>query len=152
MDELITELSNLLKKGTRCIAGSKEEDLKYKSSVNSWSRIEILGHLIDSGIYNLQRFSEVQFEDRPYKIRKYNQNELVKTNDYQNADPLELLSFWLSVNERIIQLLKSQNEITLRYVIELHTGELSDLKFLIQEYIKHLDSHLEKIIHPEEAL
>jgi|TARA_R110000737_G_scaffold264685_1_gene272514 hypothetical protein len=59
-----------------------------------WSKKEILGHLIDSGINNLQRFTEIQFSDRPYVIRKYNQNELVIVNDYQNAEIKEILDFW----------------------------------------------------------
>ncbi|WP_438712726.1 hypothetical protein ACSTS3_10990 [Aquimarina muelleri] len=53
MDNLIAEFSDLLKKGARSVASSKEEDLKHKTSLKSWSKMEILGHLIDSGIYNL---------------------------------------------------------------------------------------------------
>ncbi|WP_438712724.1 hypothetical protein ACSTS3_10985 [Aquimarina muelleri] len=72
---------------------------------------------------------------------------MVKINDYQNADPLELLSFWLSVNERIMQILKLQNETTLNYQVELETKKISDLRFLIQDYISHLDHHLKQIIY-----
>lgn len=151
IDSLIAEFSDLLKKGARFVAGSKEEDLKHRASLKSWSKMEILGHLIDSGIYNLQRFSEIQFESKPYKIKSYNQDELVKINDYQNADPLELLSFWLSVNERIVQLLKMQNKTTLNYQVELETKEISDLRFLIQDYIAHLDHHLTQITHQKES-
>lgn len=151
MDDLIAEFSGLLKKGTRYIASRKEEELKYKTSLNSWSKIEILGHLIDSGRYNLQRFTEIQFESKPYKVKSYNQEELVKINDYQNADPLELLSFWLSVNERIIQLLKMQNDVTLSYQVELETNQIFNLKFLIQDYIAHLDHHLKQITDPKAA-
>jgi ribosome biogenesis SPOUT family RNA methylase Rps3 len=36
-----------------------------------WSKKQILGHLVDSGINNLQRFTEIQFEEKPeIKTRK----------------------------------------------------------------------------------
>ena len=76
-------------------------DFDLKISNDKWSKKEILGHLIDSGINNLQRFTEIQFENKPYKIRKYNQDELVKANEYQNSETEEIADFWLSINNRI---------------------------------------------------
>lgn len=146
MKEVIEKFSDLLKKGTQCIAKTTEEDLSLKIAIDKWSKKEILGHLIDSGIHNLQRFSEIQFEDKPYKIRKYNQNELVKSNRYNEADSLELLSFWLSINERITQIISVQNKETLGYQIELGNGEISDLEFLIKDYVDHLEHHLKQIM------
>ena len=54
----------------------------HKRASEKWSQKEMLGHLIDSGINNLQRFTEVQFETKSYRIRDYNQNELPKANNY----------------------------------------------------------------------
>ncbi|WP_103070252.1 DinB family protein [Aquimarina sediminis] len=147
MEDLIANFTDLLKKGARFVASSTEEDLKFKPSSEVWSKKEIIGHLIDSGIANLQRFTEIQFENRPYKIRGYNQNELVKSNSYNEADPLELLGLWLSINERIIQVVKVQNESTLSYQIELGNGEISDFKFLIKDYVVHLEHHLNQIMN-----
>ena len=146
MKEVIEKFSDLLRKGAQCIAKTTEEDLSLKTEIDKWSKKEILGHLIDSGIHNLQRFSEIQFEDKPYKIRKYNQNELVKSNRYNEADSLELLSFWLSINERITQIISVQNKNTLGYQIELGNGEISDLNFLIKDYVDHLEHHLKQIM------
>ncbi|WP_062060810.1 DinB family protein [Aquimarina longa] len=147
MKEIAVKLTDLLKKGTRFVANNTEEDLRFKASTDIWSKKETLGHLIDSGIYNLQRFSEIQFENKPYKIRKYSQNELVKINRYNDADSMELLSFWLSINERITQLIKVLDTDTLSYQIELDNGELSDLNFLIKDYVDHLEYHLKQIIN-----
>ncbi len=65
-------------------------DFENKIADMKWSKKEILGHLIDSGINNLQRFTEIQFLEKPYKIRPYNQDELVKANNYQNKNSQEL--------------------------------------------------------------
>ena len=50
-----------------------------------------MGHLVDSGINNLQRFVEIQYAAKPYPIRKYEQDALVEANLYQNSDINEIL-------------------------------------------------------------
>ena len=124
----------------------RELEISKKIAVDKWSKKETLGHLIDSGINNLQRFTEIQFESKPYKIRKYNQNELVKVNDYQNAEIKELLNFWISINNRILNLIKLQTEKTLNYKIELDENNISDLRFLMTDYVNHIEHHLNQII------
>ncbi|MEM7551027.1 MAG: hypothetical protein AAF363_15185 [Bacteroidota bacterium] len=69
-----------------------------------------MAYLIDSAINNLQRFTEIQFQNKPYKISKYNQDELVKAYDYQNAETEEILKCWLALNKRIKILIKQQTE------------------------------------------
>ena len=60
------------------------EDLLRRPAPDKWSKQEILGHLIDSAINNLKRFTEIQFLPQPYSVISYRQNELVTVNDYQN--------------------------------------------------------------------
>ena len=142
---IVAKFSQLLKDGTKYIANAVEENLKHKTSKKSWSKQEMLGHLIDSGIHNLQRFLEVQFTDETYKVRPYNQDELVKVNQYNDADPMELLSFWLSINERILQVIVRQKEETFKRQIELPDGKTSDVMFLFADYVAHLESHINQI-------
>lgn len=146
MRETINKLEGLIKKGLEHIPQSSEFEWTQKLSPEKWSKKEILGHLIDSGINNLQRFTEIQTANKPYKIRSYKQNELVKANDYQHADLKEITDFWLAVNNRICYLIHQQTEETLNYKIEIGDGEISDLRFLIQDYVDHLEHHLNQII------
>lgn len=145
MTETIHRLEHLLESGSEYISNSAESELNKKSSPEKWSKKEILGHLIDSGINNLQRFTEIQFENKPYRIRKYNQNELVTANNYKNAETKEVLAFWLSVNNRILNVIKQQTEKTLNYKIDLNNGTLTDLRFLITDYVDHMEHHLNQI-------
>lgn len=146
MNETTNKLKQLLKKGLEYISESSEVEMSKKESENKWSKKEILGHLIDSGINNLQRFTEIQFEKKPYQIRNYNQKELIKANDYQNSDTKEIVEFWSSINHRILRLIQKQTERTLSYKIELEKGDFSDLRFLIQDYVAHLEHHLKQIL------
>ncbi|MFY0605650.1 MAG: DinB family protein [Cyclobacteriaceae bacterium] len=149
MTETNKSLEVLLDKGHHYITQASETELSYKPKVEKWSKKEILGHLIDSGINNLQRFTELQFSSRPYIIRQYDQVGLVKANDYQNADTSEILAFWLSLNRRIASLIKSQTEQTLDYEIQLPNGDLADLRFLITDYVAHMEHHLNQIMSQE---
>ncbi len=145
MTETIHRLEHLLESGSDYISNSAESELNKKPSPEKWSKKEILGHLIDSGINNLQRFTEIQFENKPYSIRKYDQNELVIANNYKNAETKEVLAFWLSVNNRILNVIKQQTEKTLNYKIDLNNGTLTDLRFLITDYVDHMEHHLNQI-------
>lgn len=145
-DKIIQHLQTLLKKGFESINQISEATLSAKSSLHQWSKKEILGHLIDSGINNLQRFTEIQFDVQPYIIRKYNQNELVKVNHYQTSDSQEILHFWLAVNQRILFVMQQQTETSLNYKVVLPDGKMVDLYFLMEDYVLHLEHHLNQII------
>ncbi|WP_298343911.1 DinB family protein [uncultured Algibacter sp.] len=145
MKVLEHKLQQLLQKGCMCILEYSDSELLFKASPDKWSKKEILGHLIDSGINNLQRFTEIQFKEKPYSFESYSQNELVKANGYQNASIKELLDFWKSINNRILYLFSIQNEETLSFKIILDTGDSFDLRFLMEDYVSHLEYHLNQI-------
>ncbi|GGZ90980.1 DinB family protein [Algibacter mikhailovii] len=120
--------------------------MSFKPSSDKWSKKEILGHLIDSAINNLQRFTTIQFVTKPFKIDSYGQYDLVVSNDYQNSNTSELLEFWKAINVRIMHVISLQNENTLNYKIVLTNGASSDLKFLMLDYVDHLEHHLNQIL------
>lgn len=142
---MINDLEKELVLGTKYISKLTEEEMTLKKSSEKWSKKEILGHLIDSAINNLQRFTEIQFTEKPYIVRKYNQVELVKANDYQNSETQELLNFWLSINKRIKKVIEKQTEETLKYKVQINDETIVDLKLLIKDYIDHLVHHLQQI-------
>lgn len=120
-------------------------DFELKISNDKWSKKEILGHLIDSALCNIQRFTEIQFVEKPYYIKSYNQNELVLANNYQNKDNQELLNLWLQLNNHMLFIIKNQIEETLKYELILPNGEMRNLSFLIEDYLEHLCHHLHQI-------
>ena len=146
MKETTNRLEQLLNKGLEYVAQSSEIEMSRRHSEGKWSKKEILGHLVDSGINNLQRFTEIQFENKPYQIRKYKQDELVRANDYQNSDTSNIAELWSSINDQILSLIKIQTEETLNYKIEIEKEVFSDLRFLVKDYVDHLEHHLNQIM------
>mgnify|MGYP002396050287 CR=1 FL=1 len=145
MEETTKRLNQLLKSGLDCIFNASKEEMEKKPDRDKWSKKEIIGHLIDSAINNLQRFTEIQFKEKPYKIKAYDQDQLVKANHYQNADIKELSELWLVLNKQIIFLMKNQSEETLNFTIENSNGTTADLRFLMNDYVDHLEHHLNQI-------
>ena len=65
MIETTNKLEALLILTKEYISKSSDAELNLKASPEKWSKKEIIGHLIDAGIYNLQRFTEIQYEKEP---------------------------------------------------------------------------------------
>jgi hypothetical protein len=110
-----------------------------------WSKKEVLGHLVDSAIHNLVRFTEINYVAQPYRHRPYNQIDLVTLNQYQTKDIKELNQLWLSLNEQIIRIMKSVDEKALDYKIILSDESVIDLRFLMTDYVEHLEHHINQI-------
>lgn len=120
-------------------------DFELKISKDKWSKKEIMGHLIDSALNNIQRLTEIQFTEKPYKIKAYNQNELVLANHFQNKDTQELVNLWLNLNNHMLYLMKNQTSKTLEFEVILPNGEKKNLAFLMQDYLDHFYHHLKQI-------
>lgn len=145
MEDTLQEFELLLSSFDVLYSTNSIEDFEYKIAPNKWSKKEILGHLIDSAIHNIQRFTEIQTFEKPYVIRSYNPDDLVKSNHYQNKNNQELLNLWIRLNHHVLHLVKSQTDETLSYQLILPNGEVSNLRFLIEDYFDHLYHHLEQI-------
>ncbi len=146
MKDTIARLEDLLAKGREFLENAPLKHIGYKVSENKWSRKEILGHLVDSGINNLVRFMEIPSGEMPYRLRGYDQDAWVRTGDYQNVPLPEVLELWLLVNRRIIRVIKGQKEEVLNRQVLLGSGRIVDFRFLIKDYADHMEHHLEQII------
>ncbi|MEM1326722.1 MAG: DinB family protein [Bacteroidota bacterium] len=145
MKIVVDKLDQLLKEAFEAISKMEESSVSSKSSQEQWSKKEILGHLVDSALHNLQRFNEVQFQPQPYKVKRYDQDELVKVNRYQTADSLEILGCFLALNHRIRAVIAQLSDDILSSAIELPNGKVSNLRFLIVDYVNHLENHIRQI-------
>lgn len=141
-----SKLINLLELGGSYFKNSEESILTEKVSEDKWSKKEILGHLIDSAINNLQRFTEVQFKEKPYRIRKYSQNELVRVNLYQESNSSDLIDLWYSLNMRIEFIVNQFSKEELDYEVIVNERRIVTLEYLIEDYINHLEHHLHQIL------
>ena len=126
---------------------SPEEELLKKPAPGKWSKLEILGHLVDSAINNIRRFTEIQFSAQPYTIVAYQQDALVSANHYQMLPIKHVLGLWKMLNQQIIFLVGKIPTEKLGYLVRTQPGshELKSLEWLIEDYVAHLEHHLQQI-------
>ena len=146
MNSTISRLNQLITKGEAYLKTTHRQKLAAKPKPTQWSKKEILGHLIDSARYNLRRFTEIHVKSNMYQIVDYEQDELVLVNDYQRVEPKDLTMLWVSLNKQIIHVIKQQNEKTLQIQAKLPNQKTTNLLFLINDYLEHMEHHVKQIV------
>ena len=123
------------------------EELLLRPAPMKWSRQEILGHLIDSAINNLKRFTEIQFLPQPFVVIGYRQVELVEVNHYQDIPLEHLLQLWQSLNQQVVYMARHIPLERLNFPVDprLDDGSIKDLGWLINDYVTHLEHHLAQV-------
>jgi len=145
MQTIIDKFEKLLAENLEYFEITDISILEKKISDKKWSKKEILGHLVDSSIHNLIRFTEINYVEKPYIYRTYNQNDLVKINQYQEINIEELVELWLSINKQILRLFKSVNDENLEYKILLNDNSTINLRYLMTDFVDHLEHHINQI-------
>lgn len=119
--------------------------LNLRPGPDKWNKKEILGHLVDSALINIQRIIRVQYE--PGVKIVYDQNRWVRIQDYQNLDTESLVMLWRALNQQFVRVIRNfpagklQEQIdTGKSTVEMHTAE-----FLISDYLTHMEHHLRQI-------
>ncbi|TDO71196.1 DinB family protein [Flavobacterium chryseum] len=144
MQDAIFKFEKLLNENVNYFPTLNTEVLEAKIP-GKWSKKEILGHLIDSAIHNLVRFTEINYVEKPYQHRPYSQMDLVNLNQYQTMDIVELTTLLFSLNKQIVRIMKSVDEGVLNYKIVLSDQSVVDLKFLMTDYVEHLEHHINQL-------
>ncbi|MBL20227.1 MAG: hypothetical protein CMC82_10500 [Flavobacteriaceae bacterium] len=60
-------------------------------------------------------------------------------NAYQSAETKDLIMLWVGLNRQIINVIKEQTEKTLQINARLPKQKITNLIFLINDYLEHLE-------------
>jgi len=145
MQQDIQRLSEHVEPVAQLFCSFTEEDLLFKPAPDKWSKLEILGHLVDSAVNNLKRFTEVQFLAQPYILAPYNQDELVRVNHYQQLPLAHVLTLWQSLNRQLVYVLSCMTETVGNYIVVLPSGEEQTVAWWLNDYVNHLEHHLAQV-------
>jgi uncharacterized damage-inducible protein DinB len=129
------------------LSGLSEAEWQQKQA-RKWSRKELLGHLVDSALNNLKRFTEAQFGPEPYTFVSYRQNELVMVNAYQNLPAEHLLRLWQALNRQILYVVRDLPEAAQqrKVLVKGSDGPPHTLSWLIQDYVGHMEHHFRTLL------
>jgi hypothetical protein len=117
----------------------------YKAGPDSWTKKEIIGHLIDSAQINLQRFVRSTYTEN-IKVT-YDQVEWVDAQHYVDADIEELLQLWRLLNRQIVRVLENYPPDRLQVQCDTgkNTSSFHSVEYLARDYVNHLNHHLKAI-------
>lgn len=121
-----------------------DEEIHHKTTPDKWSKLEILGHLLDSAVNNLQRFIRIPLEIMP--MIGYQQNEWVKASSYQTYSRKDLIETWTALNKHICIVLSNIDREDLSRTGMNRDGKIFTLEFYIKDYADHMEHHLNQIV------
>ena len=138
------QLGSLIVLATDKYETASIDELMQQPALGKWSKKQVLGHLIDSAINNLKRFTDAQLLDQPYTIISYKQDGLMEVNHYQELPLAHLLGLWQSLNRQIIFVVEQIPQSKLQHEVQPQydkTG-MQTLAWLICDYVAHMQHHL----------
>ncbi len=118
-----------------------ENALHARPAPGKWSKKEIIGHLVDSASNNHQRFVRAMRGEQP-NIR-YEQDDWVALQRYQNTDSRALIGLWELYNRHLAHLISCMTEADLEQTLYMG-GERVTLRYCAEDYLRHLEHHLQQ--------
>jgi len=119
-----------------------------KSTPEAWSPKEELGHLIDSATNNHVRFVRAALEPE-FHGPTYDGNGWVRVHRYADLPWTALLSFWREYNRFLTGLIAAIPRDRLGTVCVIGSGAPVTLAFVIEDYILHMQHHIDHILGRE---
>jgi hypothetical protein len=142
------ELSQLLMRTIHAelphLQAASERDTSVKIG-GAWSRKEELGHLIDSASNNHLRFVRAALEPG-FHGASYDQNGSVTLHGYQDMSWSDLLEFWRQYNLLLAHVIARIPEGKLNTMCRVGENQPITLQFLIEDYVAHMQHHLDHIL------
>ncbi|MBV9498207.1 MAG: DinB family protein [Acidobacteriaceae bacterium] len=110
-----------------------------------WSRRKILGHLIDSALNNHQRFVRAALDGR-YEGPSYQQEGWVAMHGYGSMPWPLLLNHWHLQNQLLCEVVERIPEEQSGALCRVGNDQPVTLRFLVEDYLNHLDHHVRQIV------
>jgi hypothetical protein len=119
------------------------------AQTGKWSPSEVLGHLVDSASNNHQRFVRTQLQEG-FLSPGYQQDEWVSAQAYAAEPWADLVALWAALNTHLAHVVRHMPPAAMgRFCTIVSPGGERNppvtLEALVEDYIRHLEHHLEQI-------
>lgn len=145
--ELAEELEQLIDVAAVELGSQPAEPTAQRPRPESWSKREILGHLIDSAANNHQRFVRAQQVDE-LDFPPYDQEAWVACQRYEQCDWHELVALWVAYNRHLAHVLRvmPHDQLDTKWNV-YRNGVLQavPLSTVAEEYLAHMRHHLQQL-------
>ena len=113
-----------------------------------WSRKQEVGHLIDSATNNRVRFILAALKGS-YSGPTYDGRGWVELGGYSDTSWIDLVELWTRLNQALARTIERIPEEKLSIPCTINNGSPVSLTFLIEDYVLHMQHHLDHILDRE---
>ena len=144
MKELSDKLVRVVRSAEAILFQVPEAESSKPVLSGGWSRKQVLGHLIDSASNNHQRFVRAALQ-ASLDFPGYDQDGCVRVQAVEEADWTLLVSLWAGYNRYLAHVIAHLPVSKLETLCRIGSDEPVTLRFLAEDYLRHLLHHLGQI-------
>jgi hypothetical protein len=141
---LSAEMLRVVNSAEEILRRVNAEESKVPVLGGGWSRRQVMGHLIDSASNNHQRFVRASLADS-LELPGYDQNGWARVQAAEEADWPLLVSLWANYNRYLAHVIAHLPPAKLEVPCRIGDDEPVTLKFLAEDYLRHMVHHLGQI-------
>jgi hypothetical protein len=138
------ELLSVVEAASEALRGIGDPEASLKSAPGSWSKKEILGHLLDSAVNNHHRFVRAQQVEQLI-FPAYEQEHWVGSQGYAERPWPELIDLWRLYNRHLAHVISLIPEAKLSAICVIGANEPVSLGYLVEDYLVHVRHHLQDL-------
>jgi hypothetical protein len=146
--ELASELEQIVSREAALLSKADENAMGSPRPNRTWTAKQELGHLIDSAANNQQRFMRASI-DGSYCGPGYQPDEWVARSGYAEMAWGDVVEFWRRYNLLLSRLVAGIPEARMSAECIVKDGAPVTLRWLIEDYIVHMQYHLDRILNRE---
>ncbi len=122
-----------------------QEVWQVRRAEGKWSRVEIVGHLIDSARNNTERVVRALSADS-LEWPGYRQEEQVRVQRYHEAPAKQTAALWVALNRHLAHVVRGIPESKRETPCTIHGWRTLPLDHLIIDYLAHLEHHVRQVL------
>jgi DinB superfamily len=143
--EIATDLGRTVAQAKPLLTSLTNADTSVRPGPRKWSKKEILGHLLDSGSNNHQRFVRAALQGE-LTFPGYDQEKLVDLQKFSEIDWSFLVDLWASYNRFLAHVLSGLPASAAKITCNIGDNPPATLEWIAQDYVAHLKHHLNQIV------
>lgn len=146
--DLSSRLAQTIERELPNLRALTDEQASVPRGPGKWCAKEELGHLIDSAANNHLRFVGGALEAQ-FRGPGYAQDDWVRLHGYRTMQWQQIVDFWFGYNSFLAGLVERIPEGRLETECLIGTNRAVTLRFVIDDYILHMQHHVDLLLHRE---